>query len=71
MTSADIYREAFSLIQDCGADCDPKAFAFSQASLFHQNGDVKEATRWAEIANAIDMILHDVTMLEHVPQALH
>ena len=71
MTSADIYREAFRVIQDCGADYDPKAFAFAQSSLFHQDGDFKEAARWAEIANAIDMILHDVTTLDHVPKALH
>ena len=71
MTRADIYREAMSVIQDCGRECDPKAFAFSQSSLFYEHGNFEEATRWAEIANVIDDMLQDVTTLAHLPRALH
>jgi hypothetical protein len=71
MSRADIYREAISLIQECGAECDPKAFAFCQSTLFFEHGNFEEATRWAKIADAIDDVLCGVTTLEHIPAALH
>ena len=71
MSDAEIYREAMSVIRDCGPECDLKAFAFGRSSFFHEHGDFEEATRWAEIANVIDELLRDVTRLEHVPKALH
>ncbi len=71
MSRADIYREAMSLIQQCGEERDAKAYAFSQSSLCYEQGDVADATRWAEIANAIDQVLEGVTTAEHLPKALH
>jgi hypothetical protein len=47
--------------QLCGRECDPRGLAFCQASLFYEYGNLSEATRWAEIANAIDSILDGVT----------
>jgi hypothetical protein len=71
MSDAEIYREAMSVIRDCGTECDPKAFAFAQSSLFHEHGNFEDAIRWAEIAGVIDELLQGVTHLEHIPGALH
>lgn len=71
MSDAEIYREAMSVIRDCGTEYNPKAFAFAQSSLSHEHGNFDEAIRWAEIANVIDELLQGVTRLEHVPTALH
>jgi hypothetical protein len=71
MIDAEIYREAMSVIRDCGTECDPKAFAFAQSSLFHEHGNFEEAIWWEQIANVIDELLQDVERLEYVPRTLY
>ncbi len=60
-----------AVIQECGRECDPKALSFYQSNLLFEYGNFEEATRWAEIANAVDDVLRGVTEFEHIPTALH
>lgn len=67
----EIYREAMKVIQQCGADNNPKEYAFAQSSLCHEKGDMEAAERWAKVANAVDLLLQDVTEKMHIPVVLH
>jgi hypothetical protein len=60
-----------SVIRDCGTECAPKSFAFAQSSLFYEHGNIPDAIRWAEIVDVIDVLLHDVAKLGHIPRTLH
>lgn len=71
MKNADTYREALRLIQECGTECDAKEFAFAQAALFHKHGDMDEAIRWSEIANAVDVLLRDIPSPGMIPAGVH
>jgi hypothetical protein len=71
MKNADTYREAMRLILECGPECDAKAFAFAQAASFHEHGNTQEAIRWAEIANAVDVLLQDSPGPAMIPAGVH
>ncbi len=67
----EIYREAMRVIQSCGQDSNPKEVAFARCSECHARGEMEEATRWANIANAIDLLLTDIHDRMHIPTVLH
>ena len=71
MKTADTYREAMRVISKCGTDDDPKAHAFAMASAAHSKGDMNEALRWTEIANAIERLLADIQMSDANPTGPH
>ena len=71
MKNADTYRDAMRVIHECNQDQDAKAFAFGKASESHAKGDMAEATRWVEIASAVDVLLQDIPSPEFVPTCLN
>ena len=68
---AEIWRTALRVIRDCGQEANPKATAFARSSELHSQGDLEGAARWAEIADAIDVILEDVADPAFLPKVLH
>lgn len=71
--SKDVYiwRMAIQVIQECGSESNPKAFAYSKCSEMHAKGKSDEAIRWAEIANAIDDVLEGVDSYSTATSVIH
>lgn len=58
------------MIRKCGSEEDPKAFALGMSSELHALGQTAEATRWAEIATAIEAILDDIPDPGSIPRSI-
>ncbi len=67
----EIWKAAIEVIRDCGTGQDPKAFAFARSSSLHAMGDLEQATRWAQIAHAIEAILEEVPDAASIPKSPH
>jgi hypothetical protein len=67
----EIWKAAIEVIRDCGTRQDPKAFAFTRSSELHALGDLEQATRWVEIAHAIEAILEEVPDAATIPETTH
>lgn len=67
----EIWRSALKLIQELGADNDPRGHAMGKASECHAKGDTEAAIQWVKIANAINAVLEDVPAFPYSQGDLH
>jgi hypothetical protein len=67
----EIWRTALRLIQEIGADNDPKGHAMGKASECYAKGETEAAIQWVKVANAMNAILEDVPAFPYSQNDLH